>query len=436
MRRLQDNRLRVVRRRAFRLLFFGRTVSLIGDGLAPVAIAFAVLELTGSVTDLGIVLAGRSFVMVALIVAGGVFADRLSPRTAMLRADLARVVVMGCMAVALLTGAAEVWQLAVLYGLEGLATALFNPASSAVVPFVVPPRELQEANALLNLSRSAGKVAGPALAGLVLAISSPGVAIAVDAATFGVSAMFLVGLETATPLHAKAASFVTDLREGWTEFSSRTWLWACVLAAALSNAVFFPSFQVLGPEIARVSLGGAGAWSLIAAAFGVGALVGGAVALAIQPRRPLLAGESIAVVAALPLVLLATGADTLAVAAGALAAGAAFSFAEILYETAIQHHVPPAVMGRVNGYDWLGSLAIQPLGFLVIGPLAEGLGTSSVLWLGAAVLAAVQGGVALVPSVRRVRYPERTLSKSSPAPTLAKEEARIAAEPNTRSGDF
>jgi MFS family permease len=397
-------------------LFFGRTISLVGDGIAAVAIAFAVLDLTGSAADLGIVLAGRSLVMVGLVVAGGVFADRISPRVAMVRADFVRLLAMGLMAFLLLAGTAEIWEITLLYAIEGMATALFNPASNAVVPFVAPKQELQDANTFLSISRSAGKVAGPVIAGLLLATANPGAAIAVDAATFGASALFLLRIRVPLEHPEAVSSFIRELRDGWTEFSSRTWLWTCVLAAALSNAVFFPSFLVLGPTVAETSLGGASSWSVVAAAFGLGALAGGAMAFSVRPRRPLLVGELALLLAVLPLVFLASGAGTIAIAVGAFIAGAAFSVAEILYETAIQQHVPPSAMARVSGYDWFGSLAIQPLGFLVIGALATTLGTSPLLWIGAFTFVVVQVLVVLVPSVHRLESNTSDYDSADPYP--------------------
>ncbi|MGN6815002.1 MAG: MFS transporter, partial [Solirubrobacterales bacterium] len=189
-----SRRLGVLKEPAYRRLFLGRTASLIGDGITPVALAFAVLDLTGSPTDLGIVLAVNSLVLTALVLAGGVFADRISPRRAMLGADATRTVSMGLIAALLLAGVAQIWELALLYAIDGAATALFNPASNAIVPEIVPGRRLQEANALLSFSRWTGKVAGPALAGVLLALGSPGTAIAGDAATFAVSAACLWGV--------------------------------------------------------------------------------------------------------------------------------------------------------------------------------------------------------------------------------------------------
>lgn len=407
-------KLRVLREPAYRRLFLGRTTSLIGDGMAPIALAFAVLDLTGSATDLGIVFACHSVVLVALVLVGGVVSDRISPRRAMLGADLVRLVSMGLIAALLLAGVAEIWQLALLYAIDGAATAFFNPASSAIVPQIVPGRRLQEANALLGFSRWMGKVAGPALAGVLLALGSPGSALAVDAGTFAVSAACIWGVRAPRlRVPSENAHFLRELRHGWREFSSRSWMVAIVLSAAISNAIFFPIFQVLGPTVAHQSLGGSSAWALIAALWGVGGLLGGAVALYLRPRRPLLAGESFILPFALPVILLAIPSPTAVIAAGALIAGSTVSLAEVLYETTAAQQVPQEALSRVVAYDWFGALALEPIGLALVGPLAAGVGISTTLWLGAVAMVLCQLAVLMVPSVRRL---EAVVDEPTPTP--------------------
>ncbi|HET8956698.1 MAG TPA: MFS transporter [Solirubrobacterales bacterium] len=409
------SRLEVLREPGYRRLFFGRTTSLIGDGMAPVALAFAVLDLTGSATDLGIVIAAHSLVLIALILVGGVVADRISPRRAMLGADLVRTVSMGLIAILLLTGAAEIWQLALLYAVDGAATAFFNPASNAIVPQIVPGARLQEANALLNFSRWGGKVAGPALAGVLLALGSPGTALAVDAATFVVSAACLWGVRApgVRTEEEEGEPFLLELRHGWREFSSRSWMVAVVLGAAVTNAIFFPVFQVLGPTVARESLGGSTGWALIAAMWGAGGLLGGVVALHVRPRRPLLLSEGFILLFAIPVVLLAIPATTAVIALGALFASATVALAEVLYETVSAQHIPPEALARVVAYDWFGSLAVEPITLALVGPIAAAIGISTTLWAGAAAMIVCQIAVLLVPSVRRLEAGPMT----DPAPT-------------------
>lgn len=395
-------RLGVLREPGYRRLFLGRTTSLIGDGMSPVAIAFAVLHLSGSATDLGIVFSARSLLLIALVLVAGVIGDRVSPRVSMLGADFVRTVSMGIAAALLLTGTAEVWQLAVLYGIDGAATAFFNPASNALVPQIVPQRRLQEANALLELSRSLGRVIGPALAGILLAIGSPGSALAVDAATFAVSAVALAGLRAPRPQESTGDSFFAELRHGWREFSSRSWLVAVVCGAAAVNCVYYPAIQVLGPVVAEDHLHGSSSWAVIATAMGIGALLGGAIALAIRPRRPLRVSEAVIVLIAIPVALLALPATTAVIAVGALIGGAVGSLAQIIFETAWVQHVPEASRTRVSAYDWFGSLALEPVGLAVVGPLSVAIGTSETLWLSATVIVVTLAAVYSVPSVRRL----------------------------------
>ncbi len=409
-----SSRLAVLREPNYRRLFLGRTTSLIGDGIAPVALAFAVLDLTGSATDLGIVLAAHSVVLIALLLVGGVIGDRVSPRRSMLGSDFARTFSMGAIAVLLLTGTAEVWQLALLYAIDGAATAFFNPASTAIVPQIVPGPRLQEANALLNISRHGGKVVGPALAGVLLALGSPGSAIAVDAATFAVSALCLLGVGAPRLRGSDVEpAFLSELRHGWREFVSRSWMVAIVISAAVSNAIFFPVFMVLGPVVSNESLDGSSSWSLIAALWGTGGLLGAVLALGVRPRRPLLFGEGLIMLIALPAMLLAIPASALAIGIGALVSGATVGLGEVLYDTVAAQEVPAESLSRVVAYDWFGALALEPLGLALIGPLAAGLGVSTTLWLGAAVITVCQAGVLLVPSVRRLEAQVTT----DPAPT-------------------
>jgi MFS family permease len=405
----------VLREPDYRRLFLGRTTSLIGDGITPVALAFAVLDLTGSATDIGIVLAAHAVLITALVLFGGVVADRVSPRLAMLGADLTRAASTGLLAALLLAGVAQIWELALLYAVDGAATAFFNPASDALVPEIVPRERLQPANALLDLSRSLGKVIGPALAGILLALGSPGAALGADAATFAVSAACLLGIHApGVRAEGEAGHFLSEMRHGWREFSSRTWLWVVVLGAGITNAIYFPVLQVLGPVVARNSLGGSSAWALILTALGIGAMLGGVIALGIRPRRPLLIGEGFVVLITLPVVLLALPATTAVLAAGALVAGAAGAVANVLYGTVWVQHVPATSLSRVAAYDWFGSLALEPLGLALIGPLAAGVGVSPTLWLAAAAMVLCWAVVISVPGVRSLGWGPRQATAPLP----------------------
>jgi len=261
-----------LRDRPFRLLFTGQAISLLGDGMAPVALAFAVLDATGSASDLGWVLAARSGAMVALLLVGGVIADRVSRRLVMVVADLTRVAAQAATAALVLTGTAQLWELLVLQATFGAAMALFYPALTGLVPATVRPEALQQANALRAIATSGGQVVGPALGGLVVATAGPGWALVADALGFAVDAYFLVRLP-AIAVARTAGRFGRQLIEGWQAFTSRTWVWTVVVSASLGNMLFAP-VMILGPVAAKQHLGGAVGWGIILAFFGIGSVAG------------------------------------------------------------------------------------------------------------------------------------------------------------------
>ena len=228
-------RLSVLGRRDFRLLFLAQAVSSLGDRMVPVALAFAVLHLGGSVSDIGIVLAARTLPIVGSLLIGGVVADRVSRRAVMVAADLARFVTQATLAALLIAGVAEVWIVAVLAGLTGLGTGFFSPASVGLLPLIVPPEELQQSNGLRATALSGGEIAGPAIAGVLIAAAGAGWALAIDAATFAVSAALLARVVVPPVADRGASSFLTDLRDGWSAFRGRTWVWSFVLSASLGE---------------------------------------------------------------------------------------------------------------------------------------------------------------------------------------------------------
>jgi MFS family permease len=394
--------LQVLREREYRLFFLGQAVSLIGDGMVNVALAFAVLDLTGSASDLGLVLAARMLPLVGFLLAGGVMADRLPRRTVMIAADLVRVASQGAIAALLIAGVAEVWQLAALSAVTGSATAFFNPASTGLMPAVVSPERLQQANALRGLAMAAGQIAGPALAGVLVAGAGAGWALAVDAATFAVSVAFLLRLRVPAMERLEVRSVLADLREGWDTFRSYTWLWTFVAAAALGNFVNAAS-GVLGPLVAKESLGGAPAWALIVSALGVGSLAGSVLALHTKARRPMLVATLPLFVFALPLAMLALELPAGWIALVSLFAGAGVMISNTVWETTLQQHVPADALSRVSSYDWFGSLAFQPIGFAVWGPVAELAGVSTTLWVAFALQMTSVLALLLVPSIRHLR---------------------------------
>jgi MFS family permease len=373
-------RFEALKERPFRLLFIGQAVSLLGDGMVGVALAFAVLEETGSASDLGVVLAARTVPLVAFLLVGGVWADRLPRRALMVTTDLLRFAAHGAMAALLIAGSPGVWTLAALAAIAGAASAFFNPAISGIMPAVVSTERLQQANALRGLTEGVGRIAGPALAGVLVVGVGPGWALAVDAATFAVSAAFLAAMPMPAHVPVESHSFARDLRDGWDDFRSRTWLWTTVASTTFGN-MLFAAYFVLGPLVADRELGGAGAWALIASAFGIGLLVGGIVLLQLDPRRPALVATLAVALYTLPLAFLAIPAPAAVIALAALVAGAGLAVANNLWETTQQRHVPPELLSRVSSYDWFGSLAAVPIGMLLWGPIADVIGVSEALWI-------------------------------------------------------
>ena len=387
-----------LREREFRLLFTGQLISLLGDSFTSVALAFAVLAI-GSPTALGAVFAAKSVPLVAFLLVGGVFADRLPRRLVMLTADVVR---MGCQAgtaTLVLTHTARVWEIAVIQGVSGIATAFFNPASTGLTPMTVSDERLQQANALRGISMSASGLVGLTLGGAVVAAAGPGWALAVDSASFAASAFFLAQLRLPAHVKLEPRSFLGDLADGWREFVSRTWVWMIVVAASLGN-MLTSFFAVLGAVVSKQSLGGPLAWTVILAGFSIGSLLGGIVALRVRVRRPLFFGSSLVSLIGLPLALLALRAPAVVVAAGAVVGGGGNMVFNSLWETALQRHVPTQALSRVSAYDWFGSMLFQPIGLAIAGPLAAGVGTSSALWIAAAGVLATSAMCLATPSVR------------------------------------
>jgi hypothetical protein len=406
----------------FRLLFAGQGLSAFGDWFRPVALAFAVLGLTGSAADLGLVYAAHTGGLLVFLLVGGVLADRIDPRRVMLGADVVRGVVQAVAAALLVTGSAELWQLVVLEGLYGVAEAFFNPASTAVVSGAVSAPHLQQANSLLGLSRSTTEIVAPALAGLLVAAAGPGWAIAADAASFGASAAFLALLRTPARERPRTESLRADLRSGWSAFRSRTWIWASVIHFSFFQMLGLAPFFVLGPFVARASLGGATAWATILSAAGLGSVLSGVVGLRYKPRRLLVATLLAMLLWAPQLVLLAFAAPVVAIAPAAFVGACGLSLANTFWQTALQQKVPRDHLARISAYDWIGSLALTPLGYALAGPVASALGVRTTLLLAAAWIAVATAGVASLRAVRALERGDSSEEAASlPGPTPLQE---------------
>ena len=374
--------------------------------MAPIALAFAVLDLTDSRSDLGLVLAARTVPQVLFLLLGGVFADRLPRHRMMVLSSLLSGASQSLLAVLLIEHQAAIWQLVALAAANGTASAFFFPASSGILPQVVDPLQIQQANALLRLSLNAVWIGGAATGGAVVAAFGPGWAVAADAASFFLGAFFIGLMRLPAGLRMEGSSLVRELREGWDAFRSRTWLWVAVAQLSIVNAAQISAFNVLGPAVAKSDLGGAAAWGAIVTCETAGLLLGGLVMLRSRPRRLLLVGNLGFLLVVLPLVLLAFPAPTAAIAAGTVIAGLGIETFSVMWDTSMQQNVPQETLSRVYAYDALGSFALIPVAQASIGPVSEAIGTRATLLGAAALVGLTTLAVLAVADVRNLRRRE------------------------------
>ncbi|HYZ18404.1 MAG TPA: MFS transporter [Gaiellaceae bacterium] len=394
----------------FRNFFFARGFSMLGDAIVPVALAFAVLDIERSASALGLVLAAYTVPRVVLIMFAGVWADRLPRNQLMVATDLLRFASQATAALLLISGAAEIWHLIALNLVSGVGASFFVPASTGLVPQIVSPGRLQEANGLLSLTGSSFDVLGPVLGGVFVATVGSGWAFAADAATFLVSAVFLTRLALPPRIPRVAETFLRELRAGWREFTSRGWLWVDGLFSALANMTVLAPVWALGPLVAEESLDGATSWAAIVTCFGLGSVIAGAAVIRFKPERPVFAGVVVLSLLALPPALLAVPAPTPVIAAGAFLAGFGLIFFNTLFETTVQEQVPSEALSRVAAIDWMLSLALYPVGLALAGFVAEAIGTGPTLAIAAAWSVVSTVAVLMVPSVREVRRRPATIA--------------------------
>ncbi len=421
--------LEVLRLRNFRLVFGASVASLIGDGVVPVALAFAVLDLTGSATDLGIVLAARVVALVSSLLIGGVLADRVGRRAVMVAADVARFAAQAAIGVLLVSGKATIAEMVVAQLLVGAASGFFNPASSGLLPMVAGDR-IQQANTLKGMAMAGGNIAGPAISGVLVVATGPGAALLIDAASYGVSALLLARVNVAAQVPPPRQRFVAELREGFDEVRKRTWVWATIASAAFWNVM--AAFTVLGPVVAKSTLGGPGAWAAILTAEGVGWLAGGVTLLRVSPRRPLVVATAASAAAVVPTVLLAVPAPLAVIVIAGLFAGVSTMLFNTLFETMLQQHIPRQALSRVSSFDWFGSMAFQPVGLALMGPLANAIGVSETLYLAAGLKLLTLAALLAVKDVRTLGPSPATAAPVDDGDGLLSE--RIGDELITREG--
>jgi MFS family permease len=378
--------LRVLRHQNFRYLFLGQAASMVGDRVVVVALALFITMRTGSPTDLALVLAAQTLPLVALLLFGGVWADRLPRHRIMIATDLFRAALHGTLAILIFADAVEIWQLVVIEALFGAAQAFFQPAYTGLIPQTVPEALIQDAKALTESVSNLAFLLGPALATAVVLGVGAGEAFAFDAATFILSALLLARVHPRRRgEEAAEGSVLAQLREGLYEVRSRAWVWITIAVFTGAVMCVYAQWYALAPAISRDVYGGAGVFGLLESVAGVGALLGAIIGVRWRPRHPLRTGMLLVLAWPIQDGLFALSSPLPVVVVCAFGTGVGFSLLMIWWETALAHHIPPGALSRVSAWDWMGSLALLPLGYLLAGPLAELFGARIVLGVGSAI---------------------------------------------------
>ncbi|GIJ43598.1 MFS transporter [Virgisporangium aliadipatigenens] len=383
--------------RNFSLYFGARAVSMLGDAMMPVAAALAVGAVYG-VSGVGYVLAVWTTPFVLFILFGGVFADRIGARAMMVGADLVRTVTQLAVGIAFFVGTPPLWLLLLASALAGTAAAMFQPGVNGMVPLVAG--DPQRANATLKIADAATQLGGPVLAGVMTALTGPGAVYTLDAATFLASACCLALLPP-FEVRREPSTVLRDLRRGWYEFRTRTWMWSVIVIWVFFSLLVFGPLIPLGSQLIGERLG-APAYGWAMAAMGTGTVFGGLAAMRIRPARPLAAGAvALTGFACLPLSI-ALELPLPELMAGHLVGGAAWAFWSVMWSTSVQTLVPRDVLNRVTAYEVAGSVCGLALGQALVGPVSSVVAPRDLLLLGGGVSAAVCAALLLVPVIRRL----------------------------------
>jgi MFS family permease len=402
----------------FRLLWLSQSASVIGDGLVVVAIGLFVTRLTGNPSDVGIVLAAYVIPLTLFVLIGGVIADRFPRQRVMVIADVVRCVLHGTLALLIALGAVRIWQMALIGVFYGSAQAFFQPAYTGLVPQTVPEADIQAAQALGGVSRELASFAGPAIATALVLTVGGAAAFGLDAATFAVSALTLTrirGRSRGEP--GVRSNLLTELREGWAAVRERSWVWATISAFSAALLLALAPFLVLGASVSRHVYGSVAVFGVTNAAWGVGTVLGAVIGSRWHPRRPILAGMLAAVAWPGQIVLFAAGPPVALLYSVTAVTGIGLGLFGVWWETALAQRIPAHLLSRVSAWDWMGSLALLPIGYLLAGPVAAAIGDVQVL---------VGGGLIGVAALTLALLPEstRTLTRleepgALPAPAAA-----------------
>lgn len=368
--------------RNLRRLVISRFVSNLGNGLAPVAIAFGVLELpNGDGKSLSLVMASTSLSLVLFSLLGGVIGDRFPRAWIVGGADILLAILVMANGIAYVTGNGSIILFTVVGFFSGVLNAIWYPAMSALTSDLADPEILQDSNAATMLSSNIAMILGTAVAGVIVATIGPGWAIIIDGVTFLIAGLLVYSMRSATPVveRSESSSTIHEIKTGWREFSSRRWVFLVVISFSFVVSMERAVYSVLGPLVADEKLGGPKPWSVILATWAIGSVVGVLFAAKVRPRYPI----RVAIIVQFPLFLwffsLGNTTNVYLIAIFSFFVGIAFDFFYVLWVTTLQQHIPKESLSKVMSYDVLGSLALAPIGIAVAGPIAEHYGTSPVL---------------------------------------------------------
>jgi predicted MFS family arabinose efflux permease len=415
--------------RDFRLLLADRLIAPASVGFSIVGVSFAVLKATNSATDLSYVLAAQIAPSLVFALIGGVAADRFPPQRVIVAANLFMALGEGTFGVLVLTGRSPLWAMIGLETITGTGAAIFYPASQALLPRLVPRDLLQEASAISRLAMNTGQMSGAAVAGLLVAAAGAGWALLLCGIGMVATVPLLLSIRGSRPDTGEeprpgpASSMLAELREGWSEFRSHTWLWVIVAQFCVVMMAWYGAFSVLGPVVARQHYGGPAAWGAITAADAFGLIAGGLASLRFTPRRPMLFVVLTGGAVAISPLSLAMVLPLAAVCVASFGLGVFVEMMMVQWTVTMARNIPSDKLARVSSYDVLGSVMAMPAGALIAGPLGTAIGISRAQYAAAAAII-VASALALIPrDIRTIRSSNALVSSTLEDPTAELEVA-------------
>lgn len=366
--------------KGFSKLAASRFISNIGNGMSPIALAYGVLSIKGSDGgDLSLVMGARYFPLIAFMLFGGVIADRFQRNRIVGGSDVIGSLLAATSAISFILGFPNIWILVVMGALFGILNALWWPVMSGVLPEILPKEKLQEGNAVIGLMNNIGYITGTLLGGILVAGFNAGWALLIDAISFFIAGLLVWNIDLPSKTRIESPGILHDLKVGWREFISRSWVVTMVLTFAIINMSFESMLQILGPLNFNDPETGPRYWSLNLAGMTAGMMIGGFIVLKVKFKRPLYISMILIAISVVWDFALALQMPLIICIFAALFSGLTIEFFMVTWATSMQSHIPEESYSRVNAYDALGSYGIAPIGIVIAGPLAGHFGVSTML---------------------------------------------------------